>query len=89
VKIGRLIRPLGVAMTAGQVAWAARQHWVEIPPERRRRLRELLRQSKGDPRRLSPAQRDEMRELVRGLELARLARRAARVATLGARRARK
>src|SRR5579871_6029585 len=85
VKLRRLIRPIGLAMTAGQVLLLTRQHWQTIPPERRRRLRDLVRRSHGNPLNLSEAERAEMRELVRGLELQRLAIKAASVAVRGGR----
>jgi hypothetical protein len=85
VKLSRLIRPLGVAATASQVAWTVHQHWQTIPAERKERLGTLVRESKGNPKRLSRSQRAEARELVRGLELARLFRRTARVLALSRR----
>ena len=66
--------PLGAAMTLGQVAWIVHRHWRSIPPEQRDRLRELLREAKGNPMKLSPTERRELRELVRGLRLPRLVR---------------
>jgi hypothetical protein len=84
-KLSRLVRPLGVVVTAGQVVLTARQHWRGIPAERRERLGTLVRESKGNPKRLSHDERAEMRELVRGLQLPRLLRRTARVVALGRR----
>jgi hypothetical protein len=89
VKARQLIRPLGLALTAAQVALAVREHWGEIPVDRRHRLAALVRQSKGNPKRLSPPERAEAKELVRGLELGRLARHSARIAAVGRRRARR
>jgi len=88
VRLQRWVRPLGIALTAAQVALAVREHWLSVPADRRRRLAEIARQSKGSPRRLSKPERAEARELVRALELGRLARRSARVAAVGRRRGR-
>jgi hypothetical protein len=85
VKLTRLIRPLGVALTAGQVARAVHQHWQSVPVEHKERLGTLARTSKGNPKRLSREERAEARELVRRLELPRLARRAAKVVALSRR----
>ncbi len=71
----RLVRPLGIALTSAQVALLVRQHWRTIPRDQRRRLGELLIHSKGMPSHLSTPERAEVRELVRGLKLPRLARR--------------
>jgi hypothetical protein len=73
----RQIGPLGTALVLGQIAWAVRQHWVTLPLDRRRRLAQLLRQSGGSPTRLSRAERRELADLVRELELAGALRRGA------------
>ena len=85
MKLSRLIRPLGVAATVSQAIWTVHQHWQAIPADRRERLGTLLRESKGNPKRLSRSQRAEARELVRELELPRLFRRTAGVLALSRR----
>jgi hypothetical protein len=84
----RRVGPLGLALTAGQVALVVHEHWHRLPVDRRRRLQELLRDSKGHPKRLSREERAELRSLVTELNLTRLARRTARVAATGTRRTR-
>jgi hypothetical protein len=84
----RRVGPLGWALTAGQVALVLHEHWHTIPVERRRRLGEMARQAKGNPRNLSRLERAELRALLRDFNLARLARRTARVTALGTRRTR-
>jgi hypothetical protein len=71
------IGPLGSALIALQVASTTRQHWHSIPKEDRARLQSLIRHSHGKPSNLSKAERSELRKLVRGLQLPRLARSAA------------
>jgi hypothetical protein len=78
----RRIGPLGVALTVGQVAWAVRQHWETVPADRRARLQQLLRKTRGNPSNLSPAERRELGEILQGLNLPRLLRRSAMDATL-------
>jgi hypothetical protein len=78
--VGRAIRkvgPLGSAVIALQIASTTRQHWRSLPSEDRARLQILLRHSRGRPSNLSTAQRRELRELVRALQLPRLVRDAA------------
>ncbi len=74
MRLLRRLGPLGVAMTVGQTAWGARRNWQAIPPERRMRLQELLRQSAGRPANLSNEERQELMSLVRELNLGELAR---------------
>jgi hypothetical protein len=81
----RRIGPVGMALTLGQIAWVVREHWQTIPADRRARLQALLRKAKGRPSNLSDAERVELRELMRGLNLTRLARRSATTAALGRR----
>jgi hypothetical protein len=71
------IGPLGVALTVGQVAWALREHWEAIPAQRRDRLQQLVRQSRGRRSNLSKSERHELTRLVRELEVPRFVRRTA------------
>jgi hypothetical protein len=68
---------LGLATAAGRFLVSARQQWQDLPPDRRRRLQTLLRKSRGRPSGLSAAERGEIAQLVKELELARLVRDAA------------
>jgi hypothetical protein len=74
--------PLLIAL---EVLMASREHWNELDPEDRRRAGELLRKSKGDPRRLSPEERTQVREIARNLQFGRFARRVAPIAWKGRR----
>jgi hypothetical protein len=46
----------------------------DVPPAERRRLTALVRKSKGDPRRLTAAERREVLDLLRRVDLPRLGR---------------
>jgi hypothetical protein len=83
--VKRFVSPVWMGLTAAQAAWLARQHWRELPLERRQRLGELLRKSHANPARLTAAERDELRELARQLELRVLARRTAALVLLSRR----
>lgn len=74
---GRAIRklgPAGAAVIALHVAGAAQEHWKSIPRKDRARFQSLLRESRGRPSNLSRAQRRELGELVRALQLPALVR---------------
>lgn len=59
-------------LDVARVAWS---HLDEhLAPEDRRRVADLARKSKGDPRRLSPRERDDLKAIAKRLELARLGR---------------
>ena len=49
----------------------------DIPQEDRRRLREVLRTAKGDPRRLTPEHKADLRRILGAIDLRRLGRDAA------------
>ncbi len=53
----------------------------DIPPQDRRRLGEIVRASKGDPRRLAPAERRDVARILRQVDLGKLGR---QIATVGA-----
>jgi hypothetical protein len=74
-----------MALTAAEVGWLVRQHWRAVPSHHRRRLGNLMLQSQGRPSRLSPAERDEVMELLRALQLPRLLRQTAGVVAIGRR----
>ena len=46
----------------------------DLPPKERRRLGQLVRKSKGDPRRLTQNERHELLELLKRLDVQRLGR---------------
>jgi hypothetical protein len=46
----------------------------DVPPKDRRRMTALVRKSKGDPRRLSTAERNELLELLKRVDVKKLGR---------------
>lgn len=71
------IGPLGGALTAGQLLWALRRHWLAVPSGQRERLLALVAKSKGRPANLSDSERSELRVLVRELHLLHVVRESA------------
>jgi hypothetical protein len=59
-------------IAAIQVAWLANRHWRRLDPEERRRLRALIRKSRGRPSKLSAKERAEAEELLQKLDFAEL-----------------
>jgi hypothetical protein len=59
-------------VAAVQVAWLANRHWRRLDREERRRLRALIRKSRGRPSRLSTKEREEAEELLQKLDYAEL-----------------
>jgi hypothetical protein len=59
----------------------------DLPPKDRRRMTALVRQSKGDPRRLTDKERHELLDLVKHVDVRRLGRDV--TAVVGARKLRK
>jgi hypothetical protein len=57
-------------IAAIQVAWLANRHWRRLEPAERRRLRELIRKSRGRPSKLSAREREEAGELLQKLDYA-------------------
>jgi hypothetical protein len=90
--LGRLLTRRAVPMTwvivAGQAALATRRHLQNLSPDERRRLAAIVRKSKGRPSNVTQRERDELRRIVSKLELGRLGRDVAGMAT-GARRRRR
>jgi hypothetical protein len=57
-----------------ELAMTLRKHWKRLPAGDRRRLTELIKKSQGNPTRLSPSERADVRRLVAKLEPATIAR---------------
>ena len=81
----RRAAPLTWLLVAGQAALASRRHLQKLESDERGRLVEIIRKSKGRPSNIGTRERDELRRLVRKLELGRLGRDVAEMAS-GARR---
>ena len=80
--------PIMWVIVAGQAALATRRHLQHISAHERTRLVDILRKSKGRPSNLTGHERSELRRIVRKLELGRLGRDVAGMAS-GARRGRR
>jgi hypothetical protein len=59
-------------IAAIEVAWLANRHWRRLEPDERRRLRELIRKSRGRPSKLTDKERAEAEELLQKLDFAEL-----------------
>lgn len=46
----------------------------DVPPKERRRLTTIVRKSKGDPRRLTPAERRELLDILQHVDVRKLGR---------------
>jgi hypothetical protein len=68
-----------------QLAMTLRRHWKYLTPDERSRLGTLIKKSQGVPTKLTPAERADVRLLVRKLEPIAIAR---SVAPIGRRAAR-
>ena len=57
-----------------ELAMVANAHWQELKDSERRRLGELIRKSKGNPRALNQRERDELRKIAAKLDFPGMAR---------------
>ncbi len=57
-----------------QLAMTLRRHWKYLTPGERTRLASLIKKSQGSPGKLTPAERADVRMLVRKLEPIAIAR---------------
>ena len=73
--------PIAWVLVFAEAALATKKHWDRLEPGTRRRVAELVRKSKGRPSNLTPAEKQELRGLVRQLHLVRLGRDLAVVAS--------
>ena len=62
-------------VAVAEIVWVVLQNLAEdIPPKERRRLRELATKSKGDPRKLTPGERDEIRQILSHADVGKVVR---------------
>jgi hypothetical protein len=73
--------PIMWVLTVAEAVVATRRHWAGIDPSTRRRLRELVTKSRGRPSNLTAGEKRELRSLVGRLNLAKLGREIAAVAS--------
>jgi hypothetical protein len=72
-----------------EVLRAGRDHWDRLDPGDRARVSALMRRTHGNPRNLTSADRDELRDLGRRLRLGRLGFSLASAAAIGRRKRRR
>jgi transposase len=68
-------------LVAARSALMLRDHYTNLTPHHRRRLRRLVGKSRGRPKNLSKAEREELRRIVSKLDLRRLAHNVAALAS--------
>ena len=81
-----MLRRLAPWLILFEVLRAGRDHWDKLDPGDRARVSALMRRTHGNPRNLTGADRDELRDLGRRLRLGRLVASMAAAAVAGRRR---
>ncbi len=84
-----LLRRLAPWLIVFEVLRAGREHWQHLDPADRRTAAEIMKRSKADPRKLTPSDKQELRELGKRMELGRLALSMGSAAVMGRRRHRR
>ncbi|MGZ4278585.1 MAG: hypothetical protein ACXVFK_16495 [Solirubrobacteraceae bacterium] len=84
-----LFKKLAPWLIVFEVLRVGRDHWQELDPADRGRATDIMKRSKGDPRRLTPADKRELVELGKRFELGRLAVSMGTAAVMGRRRRRR
>jgi hypothetical protein len=74
MRVRRLMRSAGAALTTAQIGWLLAQQWRSLPARDRGRFQALLRKSQGRPSNLSRAERRELMRITKALELPRVMR---------------
>jgi hypothetical protein len=80
-----MLRRLAPWLILFEVLRAGRDHWDKLDPGDRARVSALMRRTRGNPRNLTGADRDELRDLGRRLHLGRLVASMAAAAVAGRR----
>jgi hypothetical protein len=81
-----MLRRLAPWLIVFEVLRAGRDHWDKLDPGDRARVSALMRRTHGNPRNLTGADRDELRDLGRRLHVGRLVATMAAAAVAGRRR---
>jgi hypothetical protein len=84
-----LLRRLAPWLIVFEVLRAGREHWQHLDPADRRTATEIMKRSKGDPRKLSPADKAELKNLGKRMELGKMAFSMGSAAVMGKRRGRR
>ncbi len=83
-----LLRRLAPWLIVFEVLRAGREHWQHLDPNDRRTATDIMKRSKGDPRKLTPADKTELKALGKRLEVGKLALSVGSAAVMGRRRRR-
>jgi hypothetical protein len=84
-----MLRRLAPWLILFEVLRAGRDHWDKLDPGDRARVSALMRRTRGNPRNLTGADRDELRDLGRRLHVGHLVASMAAAAVAGRRRHRR
>ena len=84
-----MLRRLVPWLIVFEVLRAGRAHWDRLDPGDRARVSALMRRTRGNPRNLTAADRDELRDVGRRLRLRRLGFSLATAAVVGRRKHRR
>jgi hypothetical protein len=81
--------PAARLLLIGQAVLASRRHWQRLEAHERRRLTEIVRNSRGRPSNVTRREREELVRLIRKLDLTTLGRDIAGLASPFGRRGRR
>ncbi|MEP6952582.1 MAG: hypothetical protein ABI950_00810 [Solirubrobacteraceae bacterium] len=84
-----LLRRLAPWLIVFEVLRAGREHWQHLDPDDRRTATDIMKRSKGDPRKLTPADKTELKALGTRMEIPKLAFSMGTAAVMGRRRRRR
>jgi hypothetical protein len=84
-----LLRRLAPWLIVFEVLRAGREHWQHLDPNDRRLATDIMKRSKGDPRKLTPADKTDLKALGKRLELGRMGLSMGTAAVMGRRRHRR
>jgi hypothetical protein len=84
-----LLRRLAPWLIVFEVLRAGREHWQHLDPDDRQKATEIMKRSKADPRKLTPADKAELKALGKRMELGKLGMSMGTAAVMGRRRRRR
>jgi hypothetical protein len=84
-----MLRRLAPWLIAFELLRAGRAHWDRLDPDDRAKVVDLMRRSKGDPRKLTAADRADLGAIAKRLHLVRLAWSLGMAAAIGHRKRRR
>jgi hypothetical protein len=84
-----LLRRLAPWLIVFEVLRAGREHWQHLDPEDRHTATDIMKRSKGDVRKLTPADKAELKALGKRMEIPKLAFSMGTAVVMGRRRRRR